>query len=225
MDKWLVTDMPWSLTADEAMDRLHISEDDEDDFRELFEKVIKLVKPCVYCACAKVTENDGHRVKIENEWFESRVLAVNLKDCCEVYPYVMTSGREAYEYGEAQDDFLLKYWTEQICEIVLKRAGQSGLKIVRERIGDVKLNTMNPGSLANWPISQQKPLFDLFGDVREKTGVELKPSFLMIPVKSGSGLMYPSEENYANCMMCPRIDCPNRRAAYNEGMFEEKYSE
>ena len=225
MQKWLLTDMSWEITPDEAKERLHITEDDEEDFDPLFQEVYARLHPCIYYGRAEIHENDGHRVLIEDQWFESRILAVNLKDSCEVYPYIMTSGREAYEYGEAQDDFLLKYWTEQICEIALKRAGQSGMRIIKERLGNPALNTINPGSLANWPINEQKPLFALFGDVREATGVELTPSFLMLPVKSGSGIMYASEEHYANCMLCPRISCPNRRAPYQDGMFEEKYGE
>lgn len=225
MEKYLLTDMPWSLTAQEAMDRLNVDEDDAEEFQEVFQAVITRAHPCLYYGRAPVEENDGHNVRIGGKWFESRILSVNLKDCSEVYPYIMTSGREAYEYCESLDDFLLKYWAEQVCEIILKRAGQSGMAIIRQRLGNRPLNAVNPGSLKNWPISQQRPLFDLFGDVREVAGVELTPSFLMLPVKSGSGILYHSEEHYANCMMCPRVDCPNRRAPYQEGMFEEKYGE
>ncbi len=54
-------------------------------------------------------------------------------------------------------------------------------------------------------------------------GVELTPSFLMVPNKSVSGLRFPTEENWASCMLCPRPDCPNRRAPHDPELFERKY--
>jgi len=36
-----------------------------------------------------------------------------------------------------------------------------------------------------------------------------------VPLKSGSGIWFPSESHYENCMLCPRTDCPNRRAPYD----------
>lgn len=224
-DRWILTDMPWELTSEDVIKHLHITEDDQEDFEELFGRVMPLMKPVIYYGRAKIEDNDGHNVKIGGQVFTSRVLSVNLKNCEEVYPYVMTSGREAYEFGEAQDDFLMKYWAEQICEMALRRSSASGMKLITERLGYKNLYAMNPGSLENWPISQQKPLFDLLGNVFESCGVVLTPSYLMQPVKSGSGILFASEEHYANCMLCPRIGCPSRRAAFKPDMFREKYGD
>jgi hypothetical protein len=82
---------------------------------------------------------------------------------------------------------------------------------------------MNPGSLADWPIGQQVPLFSLLGDTERAVGVRLSSSLLMIPRKSVSGFQFPSEETFASCQLCPRSVCPNRRAPYDNALFEEKY--
>jgi hypothetical protein len=81
---------------------------------------------------------------------------------------------------------------------------------------------MNPGSLENWPISEQKPLFSLFGDVEKLIGVRLSDSFLMFPIKSVSGIYFPTESSFASCQLCPREKCPNRRAKYDPEL-KEKY--
>ena len=47
------------------------------------------------------------------------------------------------------------------------------VKRVEARYEPGKLSSMSPGSLEDWPISQQRPLFSLFGDVEAKIGVKL----------------------------------------------------
>ena len=75
---------------------------------------------------------------------------------------------------------------------------------------------MNPGSgnTGLWPLAQQKPLFELIGDVEASIGVRLTPSLLMLPNKSVSGILFPTEVHFETCQLCTREDCPRRRAPY-----------
>jgi hypothetical protein len=82
---------------------------------------------------------------------------------------------------------------------------------------------MNPGSLAEWPIGEQKLLFGLLGKVEELIGVQLTDSFLMLPIKTVSGIRFPKEGTYENCQLCPRQKCPGRKARYDEGLYQRKY--
>jgi hypothetical protein len=77
---------------------------------------------------------------------------------------------------------------------------------------------MNPGSLPQWPVNQQKNLFALFAGGEKKIEVELLPSFLMKPVKTVSGIRYESENDFNNCKLCPIQKCPNRSAKF-EGII------
>jgi hypothetical protein len=45
----------------------------------------------------------------------------------------------------------------------------------------------------------------------------------MVPTKSVSGILFPTEDGYANCQLCPRQACPNRRAPYDEMLYSRKY--
>jgi len=83
---------------------------------------------------------------------------------------------------------------------------------------------MAPGSLEDWPITQQKTLFSLFGNVEEVIGVKLPSSFLMTPIKSTSGIMYHTETKFEGCELCPMEKCFNRRIPYDPSLFE-KYKE
>ena len=74
---------------------------------------------------------------------------------------------------------------------------------------------MNPGSLEDWPITEQFKLFELLGNVEELAGVRLTDSCLMIPPKSLSGIIFPTEVRFESCQLCQRPNCPSRRAAYD----------
>ncbi len=84
---------------------------------------------------------------------------------------------------------------------------------------------MNPGSLPDWPLPQQLPLFQLLGDVEGLIGVHLKESFLMVPTKTVSGIFFPTETRFESCQLCPREDCPGRRAPYDAALFQSRYGQ
>ncbi len=82
---------------------------------------------------------------------------------------------------------------------------------------------MNPGSLEDWPLTEQKALFQVLGNTEEAMGVELMENSFMRPAMTVSGLWFPSQEKYENCMLCPMEDCPGRRAPYDKGLYDKKY--
>lgn len=225
MNRFTLKDISLSLDPIETAKHLRVQEDDYDEFCDIYNEISPLLKPCIYFGIEEILSNDGHTVVIGDQKFESRILAVNLKDVSRAYPYVVTSGREAYDKAESYSDSLYKFWAHGICEYALRKTMQAGFEQVKARLNTDALNCMNPGSLSDFPISQQKPLFDLLKNVEAETGVTLTPTYLMIPIKSGSGIWYESNKHYANCMMCPRVNCPSRRAPYDAEMFESEYAE
>ena len=82
---------------------------------------------------------------------------------------------------------------------------------------------MNPGSLEDWPIQQQTQVFELLGDPLRDVGVRLTDSFLMVPIKSVSGIRYPTETSFESCQLCPREKCTGRRAPYDPELWRKRY--
>ena len=80
---------------------------------------------------------------------------------------------------------------------------------------------MNPGSLPDWPITEQAKLFSLLGDVKALIGVTLTESMLMLPTKSVSGVYFETERNFENCELCARENCPGRRKPFDEAKYGE----
>jgi hypothetical protein len=86
-----------------------------------------------------------------------------------------------------------------------------------------KTATMAPGSLSEWPLSQQRSLFACLGDPEGEIGVHLSDSLLMVPAKSVSGIRFPTTESFVSCQLCSRENCPGRRAPYDKTLYDEKY--
>jgi hypothetical protein len=80
---------------------------------------------------------------------------------------------------------------------------------------------MSPGSLTDWPIEEQKPLFSLFGEEETPIGVKLSKHLLMLPAKSISGIYFPTEVSFFSCQLCQRDNCPGRKAAYDNKLAKE----
>jgi hypothetical protein len=91
----------------------------------------------------------------------------------------------------------------------------------RYQLGET--STMAPGSLGDWPLSEQRPLFELLGGPQTAVGVELMDSLLMVPHKSVSGIRFPTEEHFESCQLCPRDGCSGRRAPYDEELYARRY--
>ncbi len=114
----------------------------------------------------------------------------------------------------AQGDLLKQYYLEEIANIALEQAADWLAAHLETRYGLGPLSNMSPGSLEDWPITEQAKLFSIFGDTEKLIGVRLTDSMLMVPRKSISGILFPSEEGFVACQLCERENCPGRKAAY-----------
>ncbi|MCZ7553478.1 MAG: hypothetical protein M5U05_12980 [Anaerolineales bacterium] len=156
--------------------------------------------------------------------FTSRVLRINLDPVHRLFPYLVTAGGELDAWARAETDLLTRFYADQIQEHLLHRALHQLTDRLREAYGTSLLASQSPGSLTDWPLSQQVPLFALFGAAAGAIGVQLQPSLLMTPAKTISGFMYESENGFASCQLCPRENCSNRRQPYDPELFDQRYA-
>ena len=155
--------------------------------------------------------------------FNSRVMSVNLSKLDRIFPIIATCGREIEEWSKGIHDILYQYWADKIKEMALESARKNGIEYVCNRYNLKRISFMSPGSIDDWPLSAQTGLFSLLGNAVSEIGVELTDSFLMLPVKTVSLIMFETEINYDNCQLCPRKSCPNRRATYVPDLYEKRY--
>jgi hypothetical protein len=118
---------------------------------------------------------------------------------------------------------LFHYWADVIKEAALRSAIQAVYAHMDEHYHLPHASNMHPGSLEDWPLIEQRPLFSLLGDTEGAVGVHLTESCLMVPTKTVSGMRFPLEESFESCMLCPRPNCPSRRSPYDPDLFQRKY--
>ena len=164
-------------------------------------------------------------VEIGGVVFRSRILRRNLDRAQKVFPFIMTVGPELERTAASLGDLLRQYYLEEMANIVLERTADWLAEKLSRRWGFPGLSCMSPGSLEDWPISEQPKLFSLFGDTEKSVGVRLTKSLLMVPRKSISGILFPSEEGFISCRLCPRENCPARKADYDKDAAKTVLSE
>jgi hypothetical protein len=184
---------------------------------------VAVARPKALYKVALIDDKGDDYVVLDGVRFDSRVLRVNLEPVHRVFPYVATCGRELHDWAETIDDMLLRFWADTVSELALRTASAALQAHLVERYQPGQTATMNPGSLGEWPIQQQRALFELLGDPHAAIGVELMSSYLMVPQKSVSGIQFSTAEGFFNCQLCPRDDCPNRRAPYDAELYDKKY--
>lgn len=153
----------------------------------------------------------------------SRVLRVNMEQAHRVFPFVATCGTELDEWSNSIDDVLQSYWADTIKEMALRVAIQALNKDLEDRFRPGRISRMNPGSLPEWPLQEQRKLFALLGNPKDAIGVGLTESLIMVPLKSVSGIWFPIKVGFASCQLCPREKCPGRSAPYDETLYDRKY--
>jgi hypothetical protein len=138
-----------------------------------------------------------------------------------IFPYVITLGSKLDETQNACDDILEKYYLDTVGNLALTSIQKQVRKHLQSKFALEKMSSMAPGSLPDWPIEEQGPLFKLVGDVETSIGVYLTRNLLMLPAKSISGLYFPTEVTFFSCQLCPRKKCESRKAKYDESLADK----
>ena len=219
--------IPVILDPEEVLRRLRIrklNKGIEETVQELIEIVRPVAKPKAIYEVSYVDNKDGDSLSIGGVRFTSRVLRVNLDKVGRVFPYVATCGRELDEITVPTSDFMKCYYLDTIKEIVLRSANNYLKDYLKRNYAISQLSSMNPGSLEDWPITQQRELFSIFGNVEELIGVGLTEALYMVPLKSVSGIYFPTRIEFVSCQLCPREVCEGRKAPYDPELAK-KYRE
>jgi hypothetical protein len=217
-----ITDIEIRFNAVAMKTKLRISEpEDEEIFDGMLGVAADIAAPKIVFGEAYITGRHEDGVSIDDHQFTSMLMKNNLAEVNRVFPFTATCGRELYDWAKSIDDIFIQYWADHIMEVVLRNAIRVLYDTVKTQYGVTKLSSMNPGSLDGWPIEHQKELFSLLDNKNEEIGVELTESFLMVPQKSVSGVLFKSKSGYTNCKLCEMVNCPSRRAPFEPGLREK----
>ena len=214
--------IPPRVELAELKRRLHIHDDDRlQEVQDLVNRALPMMECKAAYTVAYVDKRQEDALVIDGVSFVSKVLRKNLDSVERVFPYVMTIGPALEEKVRQCADVLEQYCLDVIGTVALTGVRQHLIDHLRSRYGLDKVSFMNPGSLADWPLEQQRPLFDLLGKGPATLGVSLTDTFLMLPKKSVSGICFATEISFFSCQLCSRERCESRKAAYSEKLARD----
>jgi hypothetical protein len=225
MDTTVFNNIPFHLDPDELMQMMRIQASGRHvaEIERLARAAYDIGRPKAMYKVAFIESKGEDTIATDGVVFTSRVLRVNVEKAHKVFPFIVTCGVELHEWAGSMDDLLQRFWADAIAEMALRSAMQFLEKHLAEQYEFSQLARMNPGSLGDWPLAEQRVLFALLGDPQAAIGVRLTDSLMMTPAKTVSGLVFPTEESFASCQLCPREDCRGRRAPYDKDLYDRKY--
>lgn len=189
-------DIPVNLDLKDIINKCHLNnENDIERVTELVDEAIEVARPRGIFKESHIQKRGQDYVIINGIKFNSHVMYINLKDIYKVYPYIVTAGSELETWASNFNDILENYWADIIQKEILEGASNYIFARLKDIYNPGSIAIMNPGSL-DWPISEQKKLFKLLGNYADRIGVRLTDSYLMVPTKSLSGLVFPSTTDF-----------------------------
>lgn len=221
----VLNQIPFAVDVEALLKSLRIppAGDRAREIRRMAKAAQAIARPkAVYDICY-IERKAEDSVRFGGATFTSRVLRVNLEKAERVFPFIATCGTEIAGQAASLDDPMLSFALDALMLEALRAAIRVLQEHLKEKFALGGTSVMNPGSLADWPLSEQRHLFSVFGDVKRLIGVELTDSFLMVPIKSVSGILFPTEIRFESCQLCPREVCPNRRAKYQPELWAKRY--
>jgi len=213
---------PVELSLEETLERLKIDRGRSQKLGlgNAFQTAATLIHPRVVYVVAYIGKRSLEKIEIDGREFTSRVLTKNLERIERVFPYVLTIGDTLEKGASCSESITTKLVFEAVGDLALGSALEHVQRHISKQYGLGTTSHMGPGQL-DWPIEQQRELFSLLHHVKDTIGVTLTESLMMVPRKSISGIIFPTEETFISCQLCQRNKCPSRKAPFDEALSKE----
>lgn len=222
-DPIILDDIPFQIDLPALLKTLRIKP--QSSYARQVETMVReaqeIARPKAFFKLAFIVSRDDQHVNMDGILFTSRVLSRNLAETQRAIAYLVTCGLELDAWSRSYEDMLPHYWADVLMESAARQASRYLDEHLKQRFKLRRISSMHPGSLADWPITQQRELFSLLGDTQSAIGVTLTESMLMLPAKSVSGLCFAVTMDFESCTLCPRENCPTRHAPYDQKQVDK----
>jgi len=214
----VVDHIPVEYDEEELWRKLHVEKlkRKRKEIASLIEESRELIEPKAVYTYFEVVRIEGDSVRLESgDVLKGVILADMLRCGQKVAPYVATIGSKLEDRASklAEDNMLLAFFLDKIGNYALTIAEENIRSLVEKTLGN-KVSNFGPGEGTGklFGIEQQAVLFQILQPFNS-IGVRLKPSYLMIPKKSVSGVFAVTDEEYVACQYCPK-KCEDRTSVF-----------
>ncbi|MDR3153027.1 MAG: hypothetical protein LBW85_01855 [Deltaproteobacteria bacterium] len=168
-----------------------------------------LAKPWAAFAVCAPELSGGDLIRIGGRDFSSGLLVRELGSLPVVFPFLASEGWELARWSEGVGEDLRKA-AFAVRYIALHEAHDALERHIGERWEFPGVSAVTPGTLEEWPLSEQRPLFDLMGPAAAVKGMALNGRLMLEPTVSGSGIYFHSPSGFHNCYLCRDDECQLR---------------
>jgi hypothetical protein len=218
----LITNIPVKLETEAVIESLRLSVNSphiRKKIEDLIDSITPIMKPKALYTESKVEYNTGNTISLDGKLFTSKVLGRNLENDEKCYPYIVTAGQELEEIELIMGQSIMLL--DLVKNVVVGNAFRYTKELIAEKYCVQHITEMSPGHLFDWPLSQQRVLFNLFGSEVDKIGVRLTENLLMMPPKTVSGIFFSSESGFQSCQICAQQRCMGRKTEYDPNIAKE----
>jgi len=222
-DSEILDPIPVHYSVKQLIHRLRLREHPEllDEFHTVLAHIEKIIRPRAVFRTYTLNRVEPGIVAIEAERFRSRILASSLLTGNRVHVFAATAGMEGESWAGTLTDQLTRYWAFEIMGEILEHAINHLRQHIRKSYGDGPLSCVEPGTSVDWDLPSQEPLFRLLGDLPARIDLELLPENIMRPIKSLSGIMFPTQRQFHHCNFCDNDSCLDRKNPHRPELFAD----
>lgn len=224
MTRVVLDDIPLHIEMDRLLKTLAIKTNSifAQEVAELVEIATAIGKPKVLYKQAHIDSRGEGFVVVDGVILKSAVVQINTQETDTVFPFVATCGKELEEWSNSVDS-ASRFYVEAIKQLALDAAEVAFAQHIEKHCNPPPTSEMNPGSIPDWRVKEQRNLFVILGDPAKDIDVRLTEGCMMSPTKSTSGIRYYAATKFVSCQLCPEARCPSREAPYDAELLNRKY--
>lgn len=187
---------------------------------ELYETHAALFRPAYALREFAVTARAADGVAVGGCFFQSRILSRQLGESSSAFLYVATCGPAIGQAAAQSTDMLDHFLLDQLAYMSYLAAMEALAADMEPLLGIEKYRLLCPGSIPDWSVAEVPRIFRLLDGLPERLGLRVLDSGMIEPLKSTSGVLYETAEEFESCAICPRIRCESRRVPFDPQQHE-----
>jgi len=182
---------------------------------------IEIARPVVFYKKTSIHRDEEGAIHIDSIPLEGVLPSQQLDESSEAALFIASCGQELHSWKESLND----YFDISVAGIVAERALQSAMKALfktmKAECSKKHLSIMTPGSVPEWPLSEQEKIFYFLGDAAREKGISLSSSCMMVPMKTVSGILFSGDEKFETCSLCSFKDCSLRHNGFYKDLSSD----
>ena len=213
----VIDHIPIKLNLDELLERYNVETPKRNELASLVKKYQRIIEAKAVYTFVKVKSVKNDEVELYNrDVFKGIILADMLEPEHPLFLFVVTAGQKVDEQitEDAKGSAFQSVYSAKIGNYAVNKASSYLRSLAEKKLGKT-VSHFGPGTGGGklFGIEQQKVLFKIL-DPQKNIGVKLMSNYIMVPMRSISGIYAVSRYLYIACQYCPREVCEGRTTSY-----------